>query len=413
MCEACELEADLPALPPVRLPAAAEARAAAERSPVLADLRRYVAELDGTSEPGDTLLPRWAEACGLVRVLKGTHVPVKKNAKLLEQPLELWARAFEALGEAGYGIAVEDDEVPFEFGMLFPDFLGGLQLTLYSAGHTPAPLELLYGIADEMSSMLVDLDIRGDSRWRHGLRVTLDVLDRLGAIERRDADEEELAEIAEAVGRPDPDPALVRLTPLAFWALNRMLRAKGVDAPVVGELATAPFETLADHLTEASPKIAEAELAAWIARRSPADAAAEAAEFLPAAESPAQRLMALLVLDATGDAGVAAARTVREEGGIAGAVTAAWLAERDESVAGSLTAGEMSLGMTDHLAAMDDHGVLFDELDALGDPLAVVGVIAAADHPDRLRLLDVIAQEHPDNKVAKQARKARFTLRRN
>ncbi|SEB30075.1 hypothetical protein SAMN04489727_0259 [Amycolatopsis tolypomycina] len=413
MCEACELEPDLPALPPVQLPSAAEALAAAERSPGLADLRRYVAELDGTSKPGRTLLPRWAEACGLVRVLKDTHVPMKKNAKLLKQPLELWARAFEALGEAGYGIAVEDDEVPFEFGMLFPDFLSGLQMTLYSAGGTPMPLELLYGLADEMPSLLTGLDVHGGSQWHHGLRVTLAVLDRFGAIERSEAGEEDLAKIAEAVGRPGPDPTLVRLTPLAFWALNRMLRAEGVDAPVIGELAAAPFETLADHLTEASPEVAEAELAAWLAHRSPADAATEAAGFLREAESPAQRLLALLALEATGAVGVAAARTVREEGGIAGAVTAAWLVERGEIAAGTLTADEMSLGMTDHLAAMDDFGVLFAELEALDDPLAVVGVIAAADHPDRLRLLDVIAQEHPDNKVAKQARKARFTLRRN
>ncbi|MGW4057247.1 hypothetical protein ACWEGE_03150 [Amycolatopsis sp. NPDC004747] len=62
MCEAGEFEAGLPALPPVRLPSAAEAPAAAERSATLADLRRYVAELDGASKPKLTLLPRWAEA---------------------------------------------------------------------------------------------------------------------------------------------------------------------------------------------------------------------------------------------------------------------------------------------------------------------------------------------------------------
>ncbi|MER6793752.1 hypothetical protein ABT262_17615, partial [Amycolatopsis mediterranei] len=99
------------------------------------------------------------------------------------------------------------------------------------------------------------------------------------------------------------------------------------------------------------------------------------------------------------------------EGGIAGAVMAAWLAERSETTAESLTSEELCLSMTDHLAAMDELGVLFDELAALGDPSSIVGVIAAADHPARLRLLDVIAQEHPDRKIAKRARKARFTLR--
>ncbi|WP_410606959.1 hypothetical protein [Amycolatopsis sp. lyj-109] len=411
MCQECELDVDdLPALPPVRLPSPAEAQAAAERSAALADLRRYVADLDGTTEPRLTLIPRWAEACGLVRILKGAHVPLKKNAKLLSQPLELWARAFETLGEAGYGLAVEDDEMPVEFGMLCTDFLGGLQMTLYSAGGTPMPLELLYGLADQMPSLLVGLEIREDSRWRYALRATLEVLDRLGAIERTEADAEELVKISELTGRPEPDPTLVSLTPLALWALNRMLRAEGADAPIVGELAGAPLETVCAHIADASPEIAEAEVAAWVAHRSPADAAAEAADFLREAEGPAQRLFALLALGETGDAGFAVGRTVREEGGIAGAVTAAWLVERGETTAETLTADEMCLGMTDHLAAMDELGVLFDELDALDDPRSVVEAIAAADHPARPRLLDVIAQEHPNRKVAKLARKARFTL---
>jgi hypothetical protein len=203
----------------------------------------------------------------------------------------------------------------------------------------------------------------------------------------------------------------VSLTPLALWALNRMLRDEGADAPIVGELAPGPLETLCVHLAESAPEVADAELAAWVAHRSPADAAAEAAEFLRGAEGPAQRLFALLALGMTGQPGSAAARTVRGEGGIAGAVAAGWLAERDETVAEALTAEEMCVGMTDHLAAMNALGILIAELDRLGDQAAVVGAIAAAEHPDRLRLLDVIAQEHPDRKIAKRARKARFALR--
>src|ERR1700689_4989025 len=36
-----------------------------------------------------TLLVEWAKACGLVRVVRGRIVCVRKNAKLLERPLEL------------------------------------------------------------------------------------------------------------------------------------------------------------------------------------------------------------------------------------------------------------------------------------------------------------------------------------
>nr|AXL06211.1 hypothetical protein [uncultured bacterium] len=414
MCQACELETDgFPPLPPVRLPADAEALAAAEHSLALADLRRYVAELDGTSAPDHTLLPRWAEACGLVRVVKGTHVPVKKNAKLLSRPLELWERAFATLGDAGYGIAAEDPGVPFEFGMLFPDFVTALEMTLYSAGEAPMPLDLLDDLADQMPSLLGGPEGRDESPWRHGLRVTVDLLDRLGALEKSTADPVQLAEIAELPGHADPDPTLVRLSPLGLWATNRRLRAEGVDAPVVGELAAGPLETLGAHLAEANADVVDAELTAWANLRSPADTAAEAAGFLRRAESPAQRLFALLALGKAGDAGIAAARAVRDEGGIAGAVTATWLVERGEADAGTLTVAEMRLGTTDHFAAMDELGLLLDELAGPGVPAEAVGAIAAADHPDRLRLLDVIAREHPDHKIARQARKARFSLRKS
>ncbi|WP_233223540.1 hypothetical protein [Amycolatopsis sp. CA-128772] len=104
-----------------------------------------------------------------------------------------------------------------------------------------------------------------------------------------------LAKLAELTGRPGPDPTLVRLTPLALRALNRMLRAEGADAPILGELATAPLDVLC-------------------------------------------------------------AQAIRANGGIAGALTAAWLVERDETAAETLTAEEMCLGMTDHLAAMDELG---------------------------------------------------------
>jgi hypothetical protein len=412
MCRDCDLDAvDLPPLPPVLLPSAAELLAAAERSAAVADLRRYVAELDGESAPGRTLLPRWAEACGLVRVLKGTHVPVKKNAKLLNRPLELWARAFESLDKAGYGIAVEDEAVPFEFGMLFPDFLAGLQTTLYNAAGTPVPLELLYGLAEAMPALLPEPEVKRASQWRHGVRVTLDVLERLGAVERVESDPAELAKLAELTGKRRPDPTLVSFTPIALWAMNRMLRDAKVAAPVVGEMAGETLDKLCAHVATASPEVADAELRAWVTHRSPAAASDQAADFLRRTESPAGRMFALQALGATGELGVEAARAIRAEGGVPGAVTAAWLVERGVTDAGTLTAEEVTTGMTDHLAAMEELGLLLVELDGLPDQATIVRTIATADHPHRLRLLDVIAQEHPDRKIAKQARKARFTLR--
>jgi hypothetical protein len=46
----------------------------------------------------------WAKAAGLVRVVHGRLVPVKKNGRLLERPLELWAAMFEAFDKIGEAI---------------------------------------------------------------------------------------------------------------------------------------------------------------------------------------------------------------------------------------------------------------------------------------------------------------------
>jgi len=77
----------------------------------LADARELVAALETGDEldpmggkfqttssaelPGLTLVVEWAKACRVVRVVHGRLVPVKKNARLLDRPEELWRRMFE------------------------------------------------------------------------------------------------------------------------------------------------------------------------------------------------------------------------------------------------------------------------------------------------------------------------------
>ena len=46
----------------------------------------------------------WAKAAGLVRVFHGRLVPVKKNGRLLDRPLELWATMFDAFDKIGEAI---------------------------------------------------------------------------------------------------------------------------------------------------------------------------------------------------------------------------------------------------------------------------------------------------------------------
>ncbi len=53
-----------------------------------------------------TTVAEWAKASGLVRATGGRLVPVKKHAGLLERPLELWARMFEAFPRMGAALCV-------------------------------------------------------------------------------------------------------------------------------------------------------------------------------------------------------------------------------------------------------------------------------------------------------------------
>jgi hypothetical protein len=61
---------------------------------------------------GLTLLVEWAKACRLVRVAHGRIVPVQRNAKLLDRPLELTARMLEGLtglgDELGHSVVTAD-----------------------------------------------------------------------------------------------------------------------------------------------------------------------------------------------------------------------------------------------------------------------------------------------------------------
>ncbi|MFI7118162.1 hypothetical protein [Amycolatopsis sp. NPDC049868] len=384
-------------MPPVLLRPEAELRPAAERSPLLDEVRGYVAGL-GDSEPGDPLVPRWAEVSGLVRVVEGKHVPVEENATLLDDPLRLWERLFSTISEAG---------TPEASGMLFSRLVASIPLTLYQSGPVAVPVELLF----EVLAPVLDLGQVSDESARYAIAVTLDFLDRFGAIEQATADTAVLARIAEIAGKPDPSPYLVSLTPLAVWALNRELRAAGVDAPVIGDAAEEGLGELSPRLVGSAPEIIDAELKAWVRHRSPTDAAAEASAFLHAARLPVERLFALIALGETGEIGLKTAAGIRAEGGLVGAAAAMWLSERGAVDRETITRDEVVVGMADHYAAMHALGAFVHQLADMDDGFDIVDLLTSSGHPDRLDLLNVVGTDHPDRNMAKKARTASFKLR--
>lgn len=334
------VEARAPDLPPVLLPGAAQLLEAAQASAGLDRLRaftrwvkagrqltrdgrlqqadaRAVAEVLGLDDfdrdsargaavlPETTLVLHWAVHARLVRVVRGRLLPVKSAAPILSRPIELWRRAFDALGRLGDHLGGTNVfGAPSLFGMSLSEAFPLLWLHLYLAGGGPMPVELFHRAVreavDERFGCPVD-ELAGDVEhrlWRRDVTALLDALELLGAVRLSETvDHEELVELA---GRDDPDPTLVTLTPIGLWAVHETLVEQGVPAPVVGELAGEDVEYVCARMATARPDVARAELAAWVRARDPEAAAEELARFVERTDVAAHRELALGALAQVG-----------------------------------------------------------------------------------------------------------------
>ncbi|WP_300017542.1 hypothetical protein [Pseudonocardia sp.] len=335
-----------PDLPPVLLPGAAQMLAAADSSVALARLRAFTRwvragravtregrlllgdaravadalDLDHFSRarartsddlPEITLLLHWARQARFVRVTGGRLVQVKNAAPLLSRPIEMWRRAFEAVGRIGDHFGGSDVfGAPSLFGMSLGEAFPVLLQLLYAEGGDAIPVERFHRAVreavNERMGCVVD-DLAGDVEqrlWRRDVTALLDALELLGAVhltESLDTDDHE--ELAELAGRDDPDPTWVALTPIGLWAVHEMLVDAGVHAPLVGELADEDVEYVCVRMIRARPEVADAELAAWVRARPGRAAAQELMRFLERAEDPRHRELALRALARTGAPG--------------------------------------------------------------------------------------------------------------
>ncbi|MGD9526591.1 hypothetical protein [Pseudonocardia sp.] len=284
----------------------ADARAAAEEL----DLDRfYRNSARGAADlPETTLVVHWAVHARLVRVVRGRLLPVKSAAPVLSRPIELWRRAFDALGALGDHLGGTDVfGAPSLFGMSLSEAFPLLTLHLYLAGGQPMPVELFHRAVreavDERFGCPVD-DLAGDVEhrmWRRDVAALLDALELLGAVRLTEsADHSETHdELVELAGRDDPDPTLVTLTPIGLWAVHETLREQGISAPVVGALAGEDIEFVCAR-TAAHPETARAELIAWVRARDPETAADELARFVERTDVPEHRALALDALARVG-----------------------------------------------------------------------------------------------------------------
>lgn len=267
--------------------------------------------------PRLNLLVEWARTARLIRVAKGRLYAVAKAEPVLNDPLALWRRAFDAFRELpspvrrGRGGRYGESVLFVEYDMcdvVLPDVLA----TLYSLPY-PMPwpgLRDSVHLAYRSSSPLevFATDSIGFEQADDDLRTVLGVLEDLGAIECHQGmadpvfadlamSENDLEGWAGIPTEGDDDletpsgilPArklkselssgpveLIRLTDLGTDSVRRRLLAEGRDAPLIGELAQASpaglLGVLADHY---DPESARAELAAWIAVHGDRSAALE------------------------------------------------------------------------------------------------------------------------------------------
>lgn len=335
-----------PDLPPVLLPGAAQMLAAADCSTALARLRAFTRwvragravtrdgrlllgdaravadalDLDHFSRarartsddlPEITLLLHWARQARFVRIVNGRLVQVKSAAPLMGKPIEMWRRAFEAVGRIGEHFGGSDVfGAPSLFGMSLGDAFPVLLQQLYAAGGDAIPVERFHrSVRDAVNQRMgcvVD-DLAGDVEqrlWRRDVTALLDALELLGAVALTESlDTDDHAELAELAGRDDPDPTWVALTPIGLWAVREMLVDAGVHAPLVGELADEDVEYVCVRMARARPEVADAELAAWVQARPGRAAAQELMRFLGRVEEPRHRELALRALARTGGQG--------------------------------------------------------------------------------------------------------------
>jgi hypothetical protein len=378
----------------------------------------YLARARSSADlPEVSLLVEWAKAAHLVRVVKGKLIGIRSSAGLLDRPLELWQRAFDAFPELGPVVCVPTSyyEAPALLGQLLPEVAPALWLSLYTAGGTPVPVELLVEIirdalvepvAPSVGSLIVDAR---ELLWRRDLAAVLTAMELLGAVDlTTSTDPAERDKLIELSGNDEPDLTLVRLTPLGLWGVRDALRGEGFDVPLIEDLAREPVDVMCGSLEYATAEVTDAVLIAWVAVRGADTAAAELAAFCVNTSSSWARLVAMNGLAHTGAAGVAQVQRLRSAGGLAGAVATTWLIQDSVLDRSDASEQELTLSLADNFAALHEHDVLIEDLTTypVEDQIGFVRALAGTDHPDRAGMLEVISTEHPDRTVADAARKA-------
>jgi hypothetical protein len=205
----------------------------------------------------------------------------------------------------------------------------------------------------------------------------------------------------------------VTLSPLGVWGVHRRLRAQGWHVPVTGDRSRGDAAALLATLANCDVEDGEAEIASWLAGRTPRRAADELIEAASRG-SPGLRGAGFAVLDRIGEDAVAAVREALADP-VLRAHAAVWLHEHGEDA--ELDREDRAWLLVDLGAGLLEEA---DPKDVMAELLPDVPPDAQAElvaglwrvqHPGVTDLLTALSDYHPDPSVARAARKAAFKAR--
>jgi len=209
------------------------------------------------------------------------------------------------------------------------------------------------------------------------------------------------------------DQLTVRLTALGVAGMRDRLIATGFSAPVVGCAAASGAVGLLAGLAGYDAEDGELEIAAWLAERTPQQAAVELLDAA-ATSSPGARGAAFAIIDRLGEQVVPLVRSALAEP-VLRPHAAIWL--RELGVQAELSPAEKAWLLVDLGAGLieeaDPGAVAADLLPDLpvAEQAELVAGLWQVAHPDLIALLTTLTEHHPDPAVAKAARKAAFKAR--
>ena len=265
-------------------------------------------------------------------------------------------------------------------------------------GQDPAAADQGPAAADQDA---VAVDQESAPAFPPGLEPGLELLADLGVVELGAEDDNDEAGLT------------VTLSPIGVWAVRDRLSARGWRVPVLGGSAEGGAAAVLAVLADYDAEDGEAEIAAWLGRRSPEQAAEELTEAASQG-SPGLRGAAFAVMDRVGAAAVPAVRRA-----LANPVlrphAAVWLREHGEEASLSREDSawllvDLGAGLLEEAAPEDVVAELLPEL----PPHAQADLVARlwrVEHPAVTDLLTTLSDHHPEPDVAKAARKAAFKAR--